>query len=571
MNVSLPKSGPADPGLRSKAEQRLREMPRPGLPPLDWQTTVDELHVYEAELEIQNEELIASRAEIEASQRKYFRHFDLAPVGLIRLDHKGIILEANILGAQMLGVNRALLQSTTRSFLAHVLKDSVGLFQQHLESALISGKMEMCELSLRSSTGVETFIRMQSVVNRSDGDAMDLYTTLTDLTERRDIEHRLEIEGRRAEAAVASKELFFAMLSHELRTPLTPILALVSELAAEAQRSVGDRATFAIIRRNLSLEIQLIDDLLDLTRITICKLELQCGPCDLHASLSNAVEICREDVIAKGLKLSCQFMETPHFISGDSGRLLQLFWNLIKNAVKFTPAPSTITIETRFHTPTQVLVEFRDTGIGIDVDALNHIFDPFYQAAPIIKERLGGLGLGLAICRAIAEAHGGTLSATSAGVGFGTTFRVVLPVIPTPAHLPTPALQTIPPKPPRRHFKLLLLEDHLDTRVVLARLLRRRGYKVVEARDLAEADAICCHERFDLLLTDIGLPEASGYDVLKALNEKYGLLGIAMTGYGTNADLAKGREAGFLDYLVKPISADDLDEAIQRVSVKLPG
>jgi signal transduction histidine kinase len=263
------KCTPAKASLRLSAERRLRAVPPAGKSPSvkDLRSAVAELHIYEAELEIQNEELLDSRAQVEESQKKYFRYFDLAPVGLIRLNGQGLILEANILGAQMLDVNRALLHSGPRPFLAHVAPGSVAVFEQHLESALASGKMETCEVSLRNAAGRETFVRMQSVISRSEKDETDFYITLTDLTERREIEQKLALQKVRAEAAVASKELFFGMLSHELRTPLTPLVAILEDLGADRRHSVEDLAAFAIMRRNLDLEIHLIDDLLDLTRM----------------------------------------------------------------------------------------------------------------------------------------------------------------------------------------------------------------------------------------------------------------------------------------------------------------
>ena len=238
----------------------------------------------------------------------------------------------------MLDVNRALLHSGPRPFLTHVAPDSLTVFEQHLESALSSGKMEMCELLLRGTRGHETFVRMQSVVSRSETEQPDFYITLTDLTERREIEQKLELQKILAEAAVASKELFFGMLSHELRTPLTPLVALLEDLAADEQRSAEDLAAFAIMRRNLDLETHLIDDLLDVTRITGGKLQLRRETIDVHLCLQQAIGICQAEIDGKGLQLSFEPAAPRHFVNGDASRLQQVFWNLIKNAVKFTPS-----------------------------------------------------------------------------------------------------------------------------------------------------------------------------------------------------------------------------------------
>jgi signal transduction histidine kinase len=561
------KSTPTDPSLRLSAEERLRAMPPAGQSPSvkDLRSAVAKLHIYEAELEIQNEELLDSRAQIEESQKKYFRYFDLAPVGLIRLNHQGLILEANILGAQMLDVNRALLHSGPRPFLAHVAPGSLAVFEQHLESALSSGKMETCELSLRNAAGRETFVRMQSVISRSEKDETDFYITLTDLTERREIEQKLALQKVRAEAAVASKELFFGMLSHELRTPLTPLVAILEDLGADRRHSVEDLAAFAIMRRNLDLEIHLIDDLLDLTRMTGSKLQLRREITDVYRCLEQAIRICRADINAKGLQLAIELDATRPLVDADSSRLQQVFWNLIKNAVKFTPAGGRITIETRCDEASHLSVEIRDTGVGIDPSSLGRIFDPFFQVDLSLKQRGPGLGLGLAICKAITEAHGGTLTAASAGLGKGATFRLELATV-VERHTEVRGLTTAAAAPARHEdLRLLLVEDHDDTREVLARLLSRRGYDVEAARDAQEARSLSSGKTFDLLISDIALPDATGCELLAELSAKHGLRGIAMSGFGSDADLAQSKRAGFLEHLVKPIDAKALDATIQRL------
>ena len=571
MKSTLLKFTPANAALRRTAGERLRASSPADeeLSPPDLRSALGELRIYESELEIQNEELLDSRARIEESQRKYFRHFDLAPVGLIRLNRKGQILEANILGAQMLGEKRVLLNSVPRTFLAHVSSESHVVFQQHLQSTLASGKMETCELSLRNAVGDESFVRIQSVISRSEKDEKDFYLTLTDLTERREIEQKLALQRVLAEAAVTSKELFFGMLSHELRTPLTPLVALLEDLAAEPGRSPEDLAALALMRRNLDLETHLIDDLLDLTRVTGGKLQLHRETTDVHLCLRQAIEICQPDIDAKELQLAIELDAPRHFVDGDASRLQQIFWNLIKNAVKFTPVGGRIAIETRSAEASRLTVEFRDTGVGIDPRPLLHLFEPFFQVQHALKQRAGGLGLGLAICKAITEAHGGTLTAASAGLGKGATFCVELATVAEPSAklLSGPAADASTPAR-REDLRLLLVEDHDDTRKVLARLLNRRGYKVEAARNAQEARSLSSERTFDLIISDIALPDASGCDLLKELGTKHKLRGIAMSGFGSDTDLAQSRAAGFLEHLVKPIDARALDTAIQRVVEK---
>jgi PAS domain S-box-containing protein len=563
----LKKPTPVNVALRRRAEQRLHA----GSPIVeasgvqDLQSAITELRIYEAELEIQNEELRESRAQIEDSQQKYFRHFDLAPVGLIRLSREGLILEANILAAQMLGEQRVLLNTIPRTFLAHVAPDSVALFEQHRESALASGKMETCELSLRNAAGQETFVRMQSVISRNEKDQTEFYVTLTDLTERHEIEQKLELQKAFADAAMASKELFFGMLSHELRTPLTPLIALLQDLADNPRRSVEDLEAFKIMRRNLDLEAHLIDDLLDLTRVTGGKLQLRRETTDVHLCLRQAIGICQAEIDAKKLQLAIEFDAPRHFVDADASRLQQVFWNLIKNAVKFTPPGGQIVIETRCDQPSDLTVEFRDTGLGIEPGPLGRIFDPFFQTQPSLRQRAGGLGLGLAICKAITEAHGGTLTAASAGLGKGATFRLQLATVADPSTEARGLNVDSAASASHTDLRLLLVEDHDDTREVLARLLSRRGYKVEAARNAQEARSLSLEKRFDLLVSDIALPDATGCELLEELSAKHGLRGIAMSGFGSEGDLRQSRAAGFLEHLVKPVDAKTLDAAIQRL------
>jgi CheY-like chemotaxis protein len=355
------------------------------------------------------------------------------------------------------------------------------------------------------------------------------------------------------------------MLSHELRTPLTPLIALLQDLAADPQRSAEELEAFAIMRRNLDLEVHLIDDLLDVTRITGGKLQVRRETIDVHLCLQQAIKICQADFDSKGLQLAIELSAPCHFVDGDAGRLQQVFWNLIKNAVKFTPAGGEIVIETHCDQASNLIVEFRDTGIGIEAWPLGRIFDPFFQVQHSLRQRTGGLGLGLAICKAITEAHGGTLTVASEGLGKGTTFRLELATVAEPA-AEARGSTTSPVAPARcEGLRVLLVDDHDDTREVLARLLRRRGYEVEAARDAREARLLSGERNFDLIVSDISLPDATGCKLFEELNAKHGLPGIAMSGFSSDADFAQSKEAGFLEHLVKPIDANALDLAIQRV------
>ncbi len=233
-----------------------------------------------------------------------------------------------------------------------------------------------------------------------------------------------------AESANAAKSRFLAMVSHELRTPLSPVLMVAEMLEQDPTLPPGIRKDIQTIRRNVDLEIRLIEDLVDLTRISVGKLHLRRELLDPHEALRAAIEVCRADLSDKALDLTTDFASGACRAEGDPTRLQQVFWNLLRNAIKFTPPGGRIEITSRVTADGQVAVRVADTGIGIETPQLVKIFEAFEQADPDIQVRFGGLGLGLAICEGIVEAHGGWITAASAGPGKGATFTVMLPLGP---------------------------------------------------------------------------------------------------------------------------------------------
>jgi signal transduction histidine kinase/ActR/RegA family two-component response regulator len=371
---------------------------------------------------------------------------------------------------------------------------------------------------------------------------------------------------REAQAASRAKDRFMAMLSHELRTPLTPILATVS---ARLERG-GDpeiAAEMEMIRRNVALEARLIDDLLDVSRIERGQLRLNLEVVDVHEAIRKAVEICRDEVIGVGLELVLDLAATRHHVTGDPARMMQIVWNLVQNAVKFTPEGGTLTIRTanprRAPSRTRddlLVVEFEDTGLGIEPEVLPRIFDPFERGRAGLHGRPAGLGLGLAICRLLAEAHRGKLEAFSPGEGFGSTFRLELASVPAPA-LGAGGTPPPPALPPRRSLKILLVEDNRDTLHFLALVLGQRGHTVRKAASMAQAWEELTAD-LDLVISDIELPDGSGLDLMREMGD--GVPGIAMSGFGSEEDVRLSREAGFATHLTKPIDIARLEAAIQQ-------
>jgi PAS domain S-box-containing protein len=371
-----------------------------------------------------------------------------------------------------------------------------------------------------------------------------------------------------AEGANAAKDRFLAMLSHELRTPLSPVLHATT-LLEEAACPEPMRATIATIRRNVQLEARLIDDLLDLARIRNGKLQLQLEPADAHDLLRRAVEICQPDMAARNLHLTLELNARKTLLEADPARIQQIFWNLISNAVKYTPPDGSIHLRTADDEGAgTVRVEVTDSGIGIEAARLERIFDAFEQAN---SGRAGGLGLGLAICRALATLHGGRIEARSGGSGNGATFMVTLPV----AHEVQLSRSAAPAAPlqPVQGLRVLLVEDHADTAATLQRLLSNSGYHVQTAIDVASAMRKLAEAEFDVLVSDIGLPDGSGLQLMpeftKAARGRI-VAGVALSGFGMPEDLERSFSAGFHEHLIKPVDFALLRRALNRVSAKIP-
>lgn len=361
-----------------------------------------------------------------------------------------------------------------------------------------------------------------------------------------------------SERANRAKDSFLAMLSHELRTPLTPVLTSV--LALEQTDDLSDelRASLQMIRRNVELEARLIDDLLDLTRISKGKVQLSLEEVNAHTLLRNVLEICQADIEKKQLSLRTEFAAQHVCLEADPARLQQIFWNLIKNAVKFTPEGGQLGIRTQ-NLDGQLQVEVSDTGMGIDAETLPKIFNAFEQGD---RSQLGGLGLGLAISKALVETHKGKLTAASAGKNQGATFTASFPVGESSAAERRRAMPSLPPE--RKSMRVLLVEDHEDTNRSLTQLLRRRGYQVYPAHSVQSALTAAARERFDVLVSDIGLPDGSGIEVMEKLRAEYPIFGIALTGFGMEDDLRKSQEVGFHHHLVKPVDLNRLDALLQQ-------
>jgi len=310
--------------------------------------------------------------------------------------------------------------------------------------------------------------------------------------------------------------------------------------------------------------------LLDVTRIAKGKLQLSFEVVDVHEILRRAYEICREDLAKKSIEVKFELDAQGVHVEGDPARLQQVFWNLVKNSVKFTPANGRITIMTSNILPDEIEVRITDTGIGIEPEKVEKIFNAFEQGQTSITRRFGGLGLGLAISKAMVDAHRGKIHVESPGKDKGSTFVVQLTTVAAPVRAENGAdgeRPTVPDKkkPISRRHRLLVVDDHADTCTGMKMILERRGYDITVAYSAGAALEKTEQEDFDLLISDIGLPDRSGYELMSELRKSKGLPGIALSGFGMETDVNKAREAGFSEHLTKPINFDQLEQAIRHL------
>lgn len=382
------------------------------------------------------------------------------------------------------------------------------------------------------------------------------------MAERRRVEEELQQQKSIVEAANRTKDHFMAMLSHELRTPLTPVISALESLETEPTQTEDTRASLAMIRRNIELETQLIDDLLDFTRITRDKMQLRFVPIDAHQAVSNVVEICRAEATAKRLHVHLNLRAKNCYVTADAAKFQQIIWNLLKNAIKFTPEGGDITISSENPVETIFTVTVRDTGIGMEPEVMQRIFDPFEQGNRSFEHRFGGLGLGLAISKSLAQAHGGTLTAQSDGPNHGSTFTLSLQALPQGEA--AAVASKIVTDSARQALKILLVDDHHDTCAALEKLLARRGHLVAVTHDVRSAMEAAVRNQFDLLISDIALPDGTGMELMMQLRAITNVPGIAISGFGHNGDIERSLQAGFSEHLIKPVKLDELEAAIER-------
>lgn len=399
-----------------------------------------------------------------------------------------------------------------------------------------------------------------SPVRNASGEIVLAVGILHDVTNLLKIQTELEKSNQ-------SKDLFLAMLSHELRTPLTPILGWSKIMHENVHDPVAVQQGIEAIERNARLQSQLVDDLLDMSRIIAGKIELTRSPQDFNQIIRYALETVQTRIDTQMLDLDLDLAAGGLPVYGDPTRLEQVIWNLLANAVKFTPTRGRIRITSR-RVQQYCQVEVADNGIGIDPEMLETIFEHFQQVESGTSRRHGGLGVGLAIARSLVEMHGGWIRAESAGAGCGSSFTVIIPLY-------SGHLNQRPDSDKRQDkmmrltgTKVLVLEDSDDSRELFGMVLRSRGCEVELAESVPEALELAFSQQPDIVISDIGLPDIDGYEFVRRLRQMSGLERvpvIALSGYATEKDKRRSSEAGFDLHLAKPIEPDQIINSIHDV------
>jgi signal transduction histidine kinase/CheY-like chemotaxis protein len=419
-----------------------------------------------------------------------------------------------------------------------------------------------------------------TAVRDDEGELLGYAKLMKDVTEKRrseaEREHLLQSERAartEAERSGRMKDEFLATLGHELRTPLNAILGW-AQVLRRTNALTGELAEgVAVIERNARAQAQIIADLLDMSGIISGKVRLQMQRLDLGSVVEASVNAVRPTALAKDVRLNVRLDGATGEVNGDPNRLQQVFWNLLTNAVKFTPKDGEVTVAlSRVNSHLEVSVS--DTGEGIDSTFLPHVFERFRQADASTTRRHGGLGLGLSIVRQLVELHGGNIAAASGGAGKGSTFRVVLPLasatsyalateeLPEHAETAIPERASVPTTVDLDGIKVLVVDDEPDARSLIERLLQDRDATVTTAGSAREALDSLARELPDVLISDIGMPKEDGYSLIRKIRNLNGgrnkIPAIALTAYARPEDRAKAIEAGYQLHLAKPVEASTL-------------
>ena len=485
--------------------------------------------------------------------------------GVILLDTDGTIRDWNQAASLIFGYVRVEMIGRHISTLNTPEDVAAAVWRSDFKAATVHGSVVVARWLVRADGSRLRAEGALTVLRDEDGEVSGFCQLLRDVTTTFESGVALLQAKEEAERANRAKDRFLAVLSHELRTPLLPIAAAAQTLQKNVAVPPELSELLPMIRRNVLLEARLIEDLLDLTAISAGKLSLRRAPVDMRKIIDVVVEMVQETVDEKQIALTVHWNAERGVVDGDAARLQQVLWNLVRNAVKFTPTGGHIRIEVG-NEGTRLHLACVDDGIGIEASALPLIFAAFEQASEDIARQFGGLGLGLAIAQGLVLEHGGELSVSSDGLGRGATFTLRLDTVEAPdavaAQAPVPAPDNVASRP----LRMLLVEDNEDAACAMTMSLEFMGYEVTHAANVREAMAAGQRHAFDVIVTDLGLPDGSGLDLGPVLASRAPL--IALSGFGSAEDVARSMAAGFAAHLVKPTDPDDVHAMVGKVLMR---
>ncbi len=576
--------------LRREAEQRLRgkeAIPVHSMAEADVRALLHELQVHQIELEMQNEELLRTRKAAEEASEKYYDLFDFAPVGYFLWDAQGRILEVNLAGATLLGLDRNAV--TEKRFGQFVTMDDRPAFADFCKRVLAADAQQTCEVKvLKNGQAVYTLVEGIATQDRQGQKRLCL-AAVVDVTQQKHADEALtlaksmaEQAKAKAEAANRAKSEFLANMSHEIRTPMTAILGFTDLLASPNLLCREQREFLVGIQRNGRALLELIGDILDLSRIEADRLTPEMADCTLQQIIDDVLSVVQVRAAEKGLSLEVSHVSPlPEIIRTDPACLRQVLTNLIGNAVKFTEHGTVRMILRCMQAPgrpARMQFAISDTGIGIPADKIGELFEPFTQVDGSASRRYGGTGLGLAISRRLARALGGDVQVISQ-LGKGSTFTLTIdagsprnmrvrqsPQVPSTAEEGLASDEHDVPL----HGRVLLAEDVPDLLVLFRQILEQMNLEVETATDGNLACEMAEKSQtegrpYDLILMDIQMPKTNGYEATRRLRE-HGWQGpiVALTACVMVGDRERCLQVGCNGYLAKPITATGLRDTLAR-------
>ena len=520
---------------------------------------------------------------LRTSEIRYRRLFESARDGILILDAVTLkITDVNPFMTELLGY-------THEEFLGKELWE-IGLFsdkeasKRAFQELQVTGYLRYENLPLQSTKGQRREVEFVSNVYQEDGRPV-IQCNIRDITDRKREEEELVLILEREQAAHAEadnangiKDEFLALLSHELRTPLTSILGWSDLLKDGTLDHVASQRALETIGRNARAQRQLIDDLLDTSRIITGKMRLEVRPVELAPLIEIVVEAVRPSANARNIRLLTVLSPLTSPIAGDPQRLQQIIWNLLTNAIKFTPKGGSVEVRLeRIESHLELVIN--DTGEGIEAAFLPHVFDRFLQSDSSSTRRHGGLGLGLSIVRQLVELHGGRVTALSQGSGQGATFKVILPLM-SVHHMPgngetRPTLMTPKARTDKQlslaDVRVLVVDDEQDARELIAAVLKGRGAEVVAVDSGACALAELERQPFQAMISDIGMPDMDGYELIKRIRRLPAEHGgktpaVALTAYAGEQDRARAVSAGYQTHISKPVEPAELANAVASLA-----